>query len=112
MTRTQIDVEQFRAEARAWITDNLERRPDGADAAARDVRTDEQIAAARALQQRVFEAGFAGITYPAEYGGQGLTAAHERAFREESVNYVMPDFGAVGGVTVGPIGRSLLAHGS
>ncbi|MCU1503160.1 MAG: acyl-CoA dehydrogenase protein [Ilumatobacteraceae bacterium] len=112
MTDTQMDVDQFRAEARAWITSNLERRPAGADAEARGVRTDEEIVAARALQRRLFDAGFAGITYPAEYGGRGLTAAHERAFREESADFVMPDFGAVGGVTVGPIGRSLLEHGS
>ncbi len=112
MSDTQIDVDQFRAEARAWITANLERRAHGVDAQARGVRTDEEIAEARTLQRHLFDAGFAGITYPAEYGGRGLAAAHERAFREESVAYVMPDFGSIGGVTTGPIGRSLLAHGS
>ena len=29
------------------------------------------------------EAGLAGITYPSEYGGAGLTAAHDKIWREE-----------------------------
>ena len=113
MTETMIDIDQFRTEARAWIAANLERRarrraPERCPAD----RTAADIAAARALQRRLFDAGYAGITYPAEYGGRGLTAAHERAFREEAADYVTPDLGAAGGVTFGPIGRSLLAHAS
>ncbi|MEZ5266559.1 MAG: acyl-CoA dehydrogenase family protein [Acidimicrobiales bacterium] len=68
------------------------------------------MAEARKLQRKLFDGGFAGISYPAEYGGRGLTTLHERAFREEALNYVTPDFGAAGGVTFGAIGRSLLAH--
>lgn len=112
MTSTPIDVDTFRAEARAWIQDNLERRPDTARSGRveRVATTPEQIATSRALQRKLFDAGYAGISYPAEYGGRGLTPLHERAFREESVDYVMPDFGASGSVTFGAIGRSLLAH--
>ena len=50
--------------------------------------TPEEIAASRVLQRKLFDAGYAGISYPKEYGGRGLTAAHERAFREEAVGYV------------------------
>ena len=109
-TTTTIDVDTFRQQAREWIRANLERRPDDAEREARRDRTEASIAAARSLQHKLFEAGFAGITYPAEYGGRGLTAAHERAFREEAAEYVTPDLGVAGGVTFGPIGRSLLAH--
>ena len=35
-------------------------------------------------------AGFAGICFPKEYGGQGLSPAHQRAFTEESAPYEMP----------------------
>lgn len=112
MTTTQIDVDTFRAEARAWIHDNLERRPETARSrrAERVATTPERIAASRTLQRKLFDAGYAGISYPAEYGGRGLTPLHERAFREESVDHVLPDFGASGSVTFGAIGRSLLAH--
>lgn len=112
MTNTTMDVETFRQEARAWIEANLERRPEAVKTGRveRGALTHEDLAEARALQRKLFDAGFAGISYPAEYGGRGLTPLHERAFREEALDYVTPDFGVVGGVTFGAIGRSLLAH--
>jgi alkylation response protein AidB-like acyl-CoA dehydrogenase len=112
MTTTQIDVETFRREARAWIEANLTPRPEGVGSGrfVREAATHEDVARARVLQRTLFDGGYAGISYPAEYGGRGLTALHERAFREESLAYVTPDFGAAGGVTFGAIGRSLVAH--
>jgi alkylation response protein AidB-like acyl-CoA dehydrogenase len=113
MTSTQIGVEDFRREARAWIEANLEPRPQRAKGGRRpmgEAQTPEEIARARVLQRKLFDGGYAGISYPAEYGGRGLTPLHERAFREESLGYVTPDFGVAGGVTFGAIGRSLVAH--
>jgi len=107
---TTIDVDTFREEARTWIQANLARRPEDEGRPMRRDRTPEEMRVERALQRKLFDAGYAGITYPAEYGGRGLTAAHERAFREEAAGYVTPDLGVAGGVTFGPIGRSLLAH--
>ena len=49
--------------------------------------------------------GWLGLPYPEEYGGRGLTATHERIFREEAVGYVTPDFGGAG-PRVGSRGRS------
>ena len=112
MTTTQIDVEAFRLEARAWLQANLEPRAGERKSgpAQRNPVTPAQLAKARVLQRKLFDAGFAGISYPVEYGGRGLTVLHERAFREESLAYVAPDFGVVGAVTFGAIGRSLLSH--
>jgi alkylation response protein AidB-like acyl-CoA dehydrogenase len=112
MSDTTIDVEEFRRQARAWVEANLEprRRAVRSGRIVGEAKTPEQIAAARALQRRLFDAGYAGISYPLEYGGRGLTSLHERAFREEALGYVTPDFGATGHVTMGPIGRSLLVH--
>ena len=107
MTETMLDIDQFRAQARAWIAANLEpRRPKAGREGGGD-RTATDLDAARALQRRLFDAGYAGISFPAEYGGGGLTAGHERAFREEAADYVTPDLGVAGGVTFGPIARSL-----
>ena len=108
-TSTTVDVDEFRRQARAWIEANLEPRR---AQTSREDRTLEDIAAARALQRRLFDAGYAGLTFPVEHGGRGLTAAHERAFREEAADYVTPDLGVAGGVTFGPIARSMLAHAS
>jgi alkylation response protein AidB-like acyl-CoA dehydrogenase len=111
MTDTLTDIDQFRREARAWIEANLEKRtPDMKGP--REVKTIEEIAESRKLQKKLYDAGWAGISYPKEYGGRGLTAVHERVFREEAVQYVTPDLGVAGGVTYGPIGRSILEHAS
>ncbi|MBH0778436.1 acyl-CoA dehydrogenase family protein [Nocardia bovistercoris] len=107
-----VDLDAFRREVRDWVRANLEPAPrPGRRRYGPEDTTPEDIAVARALQRTLFDAGFAGISYPAEYGGRGLTAAHERVFREETVDYRTPDFGGVGHVTFGAIGRSLLAHG-
>ncbi|HEU4840181.1 MAG TPA: acyl-CoA dehydrogenase family protein [Ilumatobacteraceae bacterium] len=110
MTETMVDIDQFRAQARTWIAANLEPRRAKAERERGGDKTTADIDAARALQRRLFDAGYAGISFPAEYGGGGLSAAHERAFREEAADYVTPDLGVAGGVTFGPIGRSLLGH--
>ena len=36
-----------------------------------------------------------GITWPKEYGGQGLPDAYEWAFLDEAADFVLPDFGAL-----------------
>jgi alkylation response protein AidB-like acyl-CoA dehydrogenase len=72
-----------------------------------------QIAEGRALQRKVFEAGYLGITLPVEYGGQGLTAEHERIWYEESAAYAVPVAAGVATmVTLGIVLPTVLAHGS
>jgi alkylation response protein AidB-like acyl-CoA dehydrogenase len=114
MTETLTDIDQFRREAREWIEANLEPRRPGTKSGrgVSDTKTHEEIAQARVLQRQLFDAGYAGISFPVECGGRGLTAAHERAFREEAAGHVVPDLGVAGNVTYGPIARSILAHAS
>jgi alkylation response protein AidB-like acyl-CoA dehydrogenase len=79
-------VEDFRLRARAWLKDNMPPVPtevaDRGEVGRRDVE--------RVLQRTLFEGGFAGICFPAEYGGLGLSVEHQRAFTEESIPYDMP----------------------
>jgi alkylation response protein AidB-like acyl-CoA dehydrogenase len=113
VTESQIGVEEFRAEARAWLEANMERWPDSeAVPSGSEDPPPEVVAAGRVLQRKLFDAGYAGISYPKEYGGAGLTPAHERVFREESRRFVMPEFGGAGRVMFTAIGRSLLEHAS
>lgn len=105
-----LDVAEYRSAARAWLAANL--MPDAVGSrGARRFRhlTAQDVSAERALQRRVFDAGFAGIAIAQKYGGQGLTAAHQRAFDEESAHYRMPDFGVVSGTTELCL-RTLLIH--
>ncbi|MGA0971630.1 MAG: acyl-CoA dehydrogenase family protein [Ilumatobacteraceae bacterium] len=47
------------------------------------------IDAARDFQGRLADAGLAGIPYPSEYGGAGLTLEHEKVFRQVAQEFPM-----------------------
>lgn len=102
-------VEEFRERAAAWLAANMEmrdatvRRPRGATH-----RTVEQMVAERGLQAEVYAAGYAGISWPVEYGGQGLTKEHEAAFHELAEEYRMPNFGPVGDTSFHVVAKVLL----
>ena len=118
MTATAtISVDEYRERARAWLADNVERRSGDPRVAVSSLRgmhefTKEQLDAERPKQKRLYEAGFAGITWPAEFGGQGLSPAHERAFLEEAAGYQLPNLGIAGGTTFGVCAQVMLAHAS
>ena len=48
------------------------------------------LAEQKAFQAKLYDAGFAGITWPKEYGGQGLTSAEQIAWSQESRDYDLP----------------------
>ncbi len=75
-------IDSFRARARAWLAENVELAEEG-------VRSHTD-AADRALQAKLAAGGFAGITLPVEYGGQGLTFQHQKVFYEEARGYDLP----------------------
>jgi alkylation response protein AidB-like acyl-CoA dehydrogenase len=86
-------VESFRRRAREWIAGNLTPISDAADPRSADGAGRRDEAAwlhARTLQAKLHGGGFAGICYPREYGGLGLTPAHQQAFNEEVAGYEMP----------------------
>ena len=108
------DVRRFRLKAREWLQANvprLERADDGACLPPdRDEPEKTRIDFARQTQAQVFEAGYAGITYPVEYGGAGLSLDHERAYLEESADYNVPT--QVFAVSLNILGKTLLKYGS
>jgi alkylation response protein AidB-like acyl-CoA dehydrogenase len=85
-------VDDFRRRAHEWIRANL--RPASGSTQTLRGGSDEQdlaeVAREREVQRMLFDAGFAGICVPTEYGGQGLTHAHQRAFNDELVGYEYP----------------------
>ncbi|MCR6030277.1 acyl-CoA dehydrogenase [Nocardioides sp. zg-579] len=100
------DVDAFRARARAWLAATMPRLADAPDLPDEDA----EWARARELQRLLHDGGFAGISYPAEYGGLGLTPAHQQAFTEESAAYEMPLLLNV--PTLGICGPTILEYGS
>ena len=106
----ELDV--FRTEARAWLEANFPaslRR--GADAPSADPEAAETTSAdAELWKRRMGEKGWGVPTWPAEYGGGGLTPAEARVLRDE-----MERIGAanpIGGMGVGMFGPTLLEYGS
>ena len=98
---------EYRAQARAWITANLERKAD--DASAGEVKDLAEMAAHRALQRKVYNAGYSGIAWPVEYGGQGLPPEYELAFEEEAADFVLPAYALHSG-TFGCNVPTMLVH--
>ena len=72
----QPSVEAFQAEARAWLAEHAAEAP-------RDygpICPPDLIDAGVAWQRRLHDAGFAGIHWPTEVGGRGLSPDHNAAF--------------------------------
>jgi alkylation response protein AidB-like acyl-CoA dehydrogenase len=100
-------VDEFRAAARTWLADHAPAARARLDAAADD---EARFAVARSWQQELFDGGWAGITWPVEGGGRGLTALHAQAFHEEQAK-----FGVTSGFvnsTIAMVGPALIRHGN
>ena len=78
-----IEVQEFRAEVRQWLADNLV----GEFAALKGLggpgREHEAFEERRAWNQHLAAAGLTCLGWPEEHGGRGLTVAHRVAFYEE-----------------------------
>jgi alkylation response protein AidB-like acyl-CoA dehydrogenase len=87
-------VDDFRQRVRVWMRENMPRAEFGHGLSTREGVESEfsqhRVERARFLQRTLFEGGFAGIAFPHEYGGLGLTGEHQRAFAEESAGYESP----------------------
>ncbi len=76
MTLTETEADEFRARCVAFLDEH-----------AAPGRGQPSLDDARAYLAAAAEAGLAGIPYPAEYGGAGLTLEHEKIWREVRGRY-------------------------
>jgi alkylation response protein AidB-like acyl-CoA dehydrogenase len=89
------DLEAFRRRARDFVQANLGLASvrTAAGALRNDLTDEEELAEVtreREVQRMLFDAGLAGICFPTEYGGQGLTPAHQRVLNEELAGHEFP----------------------
>jgi alkylation response protein AidB-like acyl-CoA dehydrogenase len=112
VNETMENLEVFRQRARNWIQQNLgpSLPEDLSQSCESDAAELLAVARDRKLQRRLFDGGFAGICFPREYGGQGLTASHQRVFNEELVGHEFPSRFAV--PTFSPCAAVLLEFGT
>jgi alkylation response protein AidB-like acyl-CoA dehydrogenase len=104
--RDTPDEAAFREEVRGWIAANLPQELRGHRGGA--ARFDEP--GLRAWSRQLHEAGYAGLTWPAEYGGGGKSYTHQAIFLEEMARAEAPPH--VGVIGLGMAGPTIIAHGS
>ena len=93
-----MDLESFRAQAQAWVSANKTHAPPDYGAILPPDLVDRGIA----WQRRLFAEGWAGIHWPTEYGGQGLSPEHQSIWLEIcALNEVPPFINMVGFVLAG-----------
>jgi alkylation response protein AidB-like acyl-CoA dehydrogenase len=107
--RDTTDEAVFRAEVRGWLAENA---PQGlheltSPAAVRDL---EDVGAAKAWSAKLADAGLAGMTWPAEYGGRDRPLSYQAIYLEEAAAVQAPQHLAV--IGLGMVGPTLIAHGT
>ena len=100
------DEEAFRTQARAWLEANVPReaRPEIADLQGRRAYD-------MAWQRRMFDAGWAGINWPKEFGGRGASLMEQLIWYEEYAKVGAPDVNT-GFVGLKHAGPTLIACGT
>jgi alkylation response protein AidB-like acyl-CoA dehydrogenase len=96
-----VNLADYRRAARAWLVANTpsDDRPQG-----------DPIARAKDFMARLHDAGYSGITWPRQWGGQGLTQAEERAFAAEATHFTLPLY--VFSIGLGMTGPTLVERGT
>jgi alkylation response protein AidB-like acyl-CoA dehydrogenase len=105
----------FRAEARSWLGGHAQLKdPDTSSVAVAgdaDPQAElEHVRQSKAWQRTLFDGGWAGITWPKEYGGRGGTPIEAIIFAQEQASFDVP--GSVFAQGIGMAGPTIMAHGT
>jgi alkylation response protein AidB-like acyl-CoA dehydrogenase len=96
----------YREQGRAWLEANKEQAPPRTGS----YEDMEYIGARRAWQRQLAEAGLAAVTWPREYGGQGLGPIEQVTVNQEISRAEVP--GILDVIGIGMLGPCIIAHGS
>jgi len=104
--RLTADEVAFRDEFRAWLEPNVP-----ADWPQwREKPLEESFPYLRAWQRKLYDAGWAAVSWPREYGGRGATLMQQSIFWEEMARVEAPPLANALGL--GLIGPTIIAHGT
>ncbi|HET7343973.1 MAG TPA: acyl-CoA dehydrogenase [Methylomirabilota bacterium] len=102
------DQEKFRERVRSWLKSNIP--PEWKSLGSTEVPRPEAYEFLRKWQGKLHEGGLIGVTWPKEYGGQGLTFVEEMILHEEmSLQKAPPMLNVLG---VGMAGPTIIAYGT
>ena len=99
---------EFRALARGWLSQHAAPRTTGQTMHFDDLA--EHVDECRAWQRTLHDHGWAGISWPAAFGGRGASPIQSAIFNEEQGNFAVAT-GAFA-VAIGMVGPTLIAHGT
>ena len=93
------ELDDYRAQARQWLASVA---VTFGKAARAGLAESDDLELGRRYQRAKFDAGYAGINWDPEFGGQGLSPLHKVAFEQEEMPYGMPIgyFGVSLGISV------------
>jgi alkylation response protein AidB-like acyl-CoA dehydrogenase len=106
MTATDATPDQFHDRAAAWLSTNAVRVGDTTAHEAAALGTNQ---GQKDYLAKFYQAGFAGITWPSAYGGQGLSDEHQLAFNRASDGYEVP---SIFGISQNMFGPTLMTVGT
>jgi alkylation response protein AidB-like acyl-CoA dehydrogenase len=98
--------EQFRDELRAWLQANV---PSPRVGMTREEEKGPYFEYLRGWQRKVYDAGWAGLSWPREYGGRGAALIEQAIFQEEWARAEAPPLINVLGLSL--IGPTIIAVG-
>ncbi len=102
----------FRHEARSWLRANAKERDPGQLSVSHSFFDfdDVFVTEGKAWQRRLFDGGWAGITWPVEYGGRGGDFVQSLIFRQEEANFDVTS--GLFAVAIGMAGPTIISHGT
>ncbi len=99
---------EFRDEFRAWLSENVPEEWAGGTAAPEERA--EYVKYLRDWQRKLFDGGWAGISWPKEYGGRGASLMEQAIFQEELARANAPQL--VGTIGLSLVGPTIIAMGT
>jgi hypothetical protein len=104
------EAEAFRAEFRAWLTDNFTDRYRDAAFGPGLVADSDTLARLREWNRKLADSRYAAIAWPEEYGGRGAGVMEQVVFAEEMHRSGAP--GSVNLIGLSNIAPAIIAHGT
>ncbi len=99
--------QKFRDEFRAWLKANV---PPPWKGAVTDENRADNVAYLRKWQRTLFEGGWAGISWPKNYGGRGATLMEQAIFQQELALADAPHL--IGTIGLSLVGPTIIALGT
>lgn len=103
--RNSDKIQHFREEVRDWLRANKPREQRPGDTAG-------QLEFDRAWQRAQYDGGWAGISWPTEYGGRGLSPSQQLIWAEEYAAAHCPHIHDAGWLGLNHAGPTLIARGA